>query len=106
MDKRYKAAEIVVKECFWGDYEITPEELLKRFDSEDARFKQFIFSRIIDNSSHPSRYLRMLFTMEELQTLLKRVNVFPVSRIEKRLNLVSANILETDEEIPEYSWRT
>ena len=51
--------------------------------------------------------LHVVYTsMEELQTLLKRVKVSPGSRIEKRLNLVNANILETGEEIPEYSWRT
>ncbi|MEW5817075.1 MAG: hypothetical protein AB1798_16975 [Spirochaetota bacterium] len=104
-DERYETAEVILQECFWGDYHITPEELLKRFDSGDIGFKRFIFSKVLSNSSHPSRHLRNIFTAEEVRALLDRTAISAERRRNRRLSLIRANILEMGEEIPGYSWR-
>jgi len=55
---------------FLGDCSLTADELLLRLEQQDPGFEQFLFSKIIENSRQPSRYLPMLFASQTLQTLL------------------------------------
>ena len=40
------SAQAVLRECFWGDYQMSAEELLKRLDENDPGFDRFVFSKM------------------------------------------------------------
>ena len=104
-ENKSDSASIIVKECFWGDYSITPEKILKRLEEGDFRFKVFIFSKIVENSLYPSKHLRNLFDREELATLFERYPKSSDYRRNQRLRIIKANLFGIQESIPEYSWK-
>jgi len=59
-DPRSTSARVVARECFWGDYQITAKELLDRLEADEPGFNRFLFSKIMENSSYPSRHIRAL----------------------------------------------
>ncbi len=103
--KRLQAAETVVRECFWGDYKLSPSDIVRRLHDDHQAFKRFIFSKIVDNSRHPSLLIRRLFEVEQARKLIRRNSASVNSRRAMRLKLVGANVLGDRTEIPEYSWR-
>jgi hypothetical protein len=52
-DNRTTSVQRVLKECFWGDYRISEEDILERLKSGDPGFARFLFSKIIENNRHP-----------------------------------------------------
>ena len=102
-DRRVESARIVLKECFWGDYRLTPEEILDRLEKEDVTFERFLFSKIMENSRYPSRHLQNLLPPERLQSLLERYLAQAGNK--KRVRLVAANLTGRPELAPEYRWR-
>jgi len=102
-DRRLESARIVLKECFWGDYELTPNGILDRLETQDAGFERFLFSKIMENSRYPSRHLRNLLSPERLQSLLERYLAQAGNK--KRVRLVAANLTGRPELAPEYRWR-
>lgn len=100
-DKRV-VAERVISECFWGDYKLTAEELLSRLEERDRGFDRFLFSKIMENSRQPSRYLPMLFAPEVLEPLLDRYLKMAGGR--KRVRLVAANLTGRYDLVPELQW--
>ena len=102
-DPRLESARIVVSECFWGDYHLSPQELLDRLDREDAAFERFLFSKVMENSRYPSRHLRNLFPPEKRQSLLERYLAQAGNK--KRVRLIAANMTGRFELAPEYRWR-
>jgi len=50
-DSRLESAATVQKECFWGDYLITPEQILNRLDKKDAGFQKLLFSKIMETAA-------------------------------------------------------
>jgi len=99
---RLCTAQRVVQECFWGDYRMSAQEILDRLDKGDIDFERFLFSKILDNSSYPSRHLRALFAPERLQTLLERY--LRQARHTKRVRLVAANLTGHYDLVPEEQW--
>jgi hypothetical protein len=105
-DDIYQATEVVVRECLWGDYHLTPQELADRIQtSDDMEFKTWIFSKVVDNSSHPSRYIRLFFTPETTQLLLDRSLKTARDRRAQRLRMIERNIFGKGEELMEYAWQ-
>ena len=102
-DPRLPYAKTVLQECFWGEYTLTAEDLLDRLDRQEPGFEMFIFSKIINNSRHPSRFLRILFPEARLQYFLHRE--LKRNKDRKRLRLVAANLLENFDLVPEHQWR-
>ncbi|MCF8104037.1 MAG: hypothetical protein K9K64_01015 [Desulfohalobiaceae bacterium] len=102
-DPRLPSAEAVLQECFWGDYNLSAAEILNRLDRNEPGFDRFLFSKIMNNSKHPSRYLRALFPMETLKRFLEQE--LKRSGGNKRFRLVAANIFEQYDLVPEYQWR-
>jgi hypothetical protein len=102
-DPRLESAATVQKECFWGDYLITPEQILDRLDKKDARFQKFLFSKIMENSSYPSRHLRNLFPTELLQSLIEKY--LERSGAKMRGRIIAANITGNADLAPEYRWK-
>lgn len=100
---RVISARVVLRECFWGDYRITSEELLNRLDKDEAGFDRFVFSKIVENSDYPSRHIRALFHPDKWQELLDRY--MKTGRNTKRLCLVAANMTGNYDLAKEYTWR-
>jgi hypothetical protein len=94
---------MVLEECFWGDYRLTPTELLERLEKQDVAFERFLFSKIVENSRYPSRHLRTLLPPERLHPLLERY--LAQAGDKKRVRLVAANLTGRPELAPEYRWR-
>ena len=103
LNKKKQAAIEVVQECFWGDYLVTPQDILERLEKKDAAFGRFLFSKIIENSRHPSKHLKALFPMEDLLPMLDRY--LSMSGGKKRVRLVAANITGDHSLVPELQWK-
>ena len=102
MEDRRAIADRMISECFWGDYSLTADELLLRLEQHDPGFDQFLFSKIIENSRQPSRYLPILFAPEVLQSLLGLYLHKAGNR--KRVRLVAANLTGRYDLVPELQW--
>lgn len=102
-DPRLESAGTIREECFWGDYLITPEQILERLDKNDAGFQRFLFSKIMENSRYPSRHLRNLFPPELLQSLIEKY--LERSGGKKRVRIIAANLTGNAELAPEYRWK-
>jgi len=102
-DERTASAQEVIQECFWGDYTLSAQDLLDKLKSDDLAFQHFLFSKIVENSRHPSRHLRTLYPPEQLQALLK--DYMPGARDQKRIRLIAANLTQNYALAPEYQWR-
>lgn len=101
-DHRLQSAQTVLHECFWGDYDLSARELLQRLDADDPGFARFLFSKIVENSSHPSRHLRTLFAPRMRDELLQRC--LAQSRDKQRVRLVAANLTGNHDLVPELQW--
>jgi len=77
--------------------------ILRRIDAEDVGFMRFIFSKIIENSSHPSREIRILFPRAVWEQLLNRY--MQRSGDKKRIRLVAANLTGNYDLVPEVQWK-
>ena len=102
-NQRLDSARAVLAECFWGDYTLTAQELLRRLDDGEPGFDRFLFSKIIENSRRPSRHLRNLFASDRLKFLLNRH--LEQSGANKRARLVAANLTGNYPLASEYGWR-
>lgn len=102
MDVKRQYAQKVIEECFWGDYDLSADELLLRLENGEPGFDTFIFSKIIENSSRPSVYLPVLFPAIALDALLKRY--LQVAGHKKRVRLVAANLTGQFNLVPELQW--
>ena len=101
-DKRTASAQEVIQECFWDDYTLSVQDLLAKLDSGDLAFQRFLFSKIVENSRHPSRHLRALYPPDQLQSLLK--DYMPRAQDKKRIRLIAANLTQNFSLAPEYQW--
>ena len=102
-DKRIESINTVLKECFWGEYDLTAQEVLDRLDKGDPGFRKFLFSKIIENSNYPSRHIRNLFPPEVLKSLLNEYLKHAGKK--RRIRLISANLTGDYEKAPEYRWQ-
>src|SRR6056297_3660559 len=100
-NSRQKIAQAVLEECFWGDYNLSPVELLEKLDNTNEGMDNFLFSKIIENSSHPSKYLRKLYPEDKLKVLIHQY--LDKSRQKKRIRLVAANLTGQYDLVPEYA---
>lgn len=108
-DPRLSVVRRLLRECFWGDYLLSAEEILARLDRNESGFARFIFSKIIENGSFPSRDLPLLFTAETLQALLARYLLMTEKqrgRNNQRVRLVAANLTGHYDLVPELQWQS
>ena len=99
---RLAQAGEVLQECFWGDYTLTARDIVHRLDKGEPGFERFLFSKIIENSRHPSRHIRTLFAPERIQPLLQEYMQKAGRR--QRVRLVAANLSGQYHLSPEYAW--
>jgi hypothetical protein len=102
-DNRMINARTVLRECFWGDYQMSAEELLRRLDKDEPGFDRLVFSKIVENSAYPSRHIRALFHPDKWRTLMDRY--MKTGRNAKRLRLVAANMTGNYDLAKEYAWK-
>ena len=102
-DPRMASVKVVLRECFWGEYHLSTQEILDRLDRNEPGFNRFLFSKIIENSRHPSRTIRNLFPPAVLEDLLERY--LEQAGEKKRLRLIAANLTGNYHQAPEYQWR-
>jgi hypothetical protein len=88
-DKR-KVLEAVLKECFWGDYSISPREAEEKLAEEDGAFERFLAGRIVSDSPFPSARLKALFPEKKLRPLLD--SLILTGRAAQRRSLAKAVI--------------
>ena len=100
---RMLSAQAVLRECFWGDYQITSEGLLNWLEKDEAGFDRFVFSKIVENSDYPSRHIRALFHPDKWRKLVDRY--MKSGRNTKRVRLVAANMTGNYDLAKEYAWR-
>jgi hypothetical protein len=96
-----EALATVIEECFWGDYDFSPEEALERLRKGDEGFERFLAGRIVADSPFPSNRLRRLFPPERLPAILD--SIAATGRAKRRLSLARAVILNEPWEL-EPSW--
>jgi len=102
-DLKMSSARAVLRECFWGDYDLTAEDILDRLKKNEPGFNRFLFSKIIENSPYASRHLRNLFAPNLLEELLEQYS--KQARDKKRLRLITANITGHYDNVPEHQWQ-
>ena len=102
-DQRIESINVVLKKCFWGEYNLTAQEILSRLDKKDKLFSKFLFSKIIESSSHPSRHIKNIFAPQILKPLLEEY--LKKGKEKKRFSLISVNLTGDYDNVPEYQWR-
>ena len=102
-DPRMASVKVVLQECFWGEYNLSAQDILNRLDRNEPGFNRFLFSKIIENSRHPSQHIRNLFPPAVLENLLERY--LEQAGEKKRLRLIAANLTSNHNKAPEYQWR-
>lgn len=102
-DERLAAARQALEQCFWGDYALSAEEIVRRLDEDGQAFKRFLFGRIADNARYPSRLLRRLFSPEEIESILA-ATVHQDRWSDLRHRLIRSNLTGDRSLVPERSW--
>ena len=97
--------EEIIRDCFWGDYSYTVEDIKKELASGDERFRLFLFSKILNNSRYPSKFIRELFDEDEVRLYLSKIPERQSERESRRRQLVRANVLGEISEIKGLKWR-
>jgi hypothetical protein len=87
-EEKRKVLELVLKECFWGDYSISPREAEKKLADEDGAFERFLAGRIVTDSPFPSARLKALFPKKKLRPLLDSLSL--TGRADARRSLAKA----------------
>ena len=94
----------MIKECFW-DIDIDEADIKKMARGSDFRKKQFIFDKILLNSTKMLNDLN-IFDTKELKELLSRTEVpqFNNAHVLRRKNLVEVYFFNADLLISELKW--
>jgi len=96
--------ENILKNCFW-DYNFTEEEILNIVNGNDFAQKQFLFRKILLNSTRVLTDLK-IFNHEELKTMIEtfKVPTFNHDYIFRRHNIVEVYFLDKPLLIDELKW--
>ena len=106
-EEKVRIAETILKECFWGDYSYSEQELIRIAEKGSWHEKKFLFGKIIYNALHTSFSLR-LFSLPDLKKLYEGFKVsFNKDMVQRKLSLSKAILLgEYNEEIlARYRWK-
>ncbi len=94
----------VKKECFW-DIKISKEEILSAIKGKNKREKQFVFEKILLNSTKMFMDLKY-FAKDELEDLLSNFEIpkFNNKYILRRKNLAEVYFFDKELLIDELKW--
>lgn len=96
-----------MKEVFWGDYKIDKKEVIKLIKNGNNFDKNFLFEKILYNSSNILKDLNY-FTKKDLTELLKNYkikNSYKKNFILKRLKILKYLYLGQKQDIKELKWK-
>jgi len=98
--------ERIKKECFW-DYDASSEWIKNVAEGDDLNQKQFIFEKILLNSTRLFEDLN-IFNQKDLKMLIEnyRTPAFNKQYCERRKNLVEVYFLNKPLTIKELQWIT
>lgn len=105
METLDSAIEDVLKECFWGDYNYSIQDIKKELESGNRKFGLFLFTKILNNARYPSRYIRILFPLNDVSEYLNAIQPGTRDYDELRRKLVMSNVLGVVQDIRELSWK-
>ena len=96
--------ENILKNCFW-DYNFTEKEILNIVNGNDFAKKQFLFRKILLNSTRVLTDLK-IFNHQELKTMIEafKVPTFNHDYIFRRHNIVEVYFLDKPLLIDELKW--
>ncbi len=94
----------ILKECFW-DVDMQASEIKEIISGQDFRKKQFLFEKILLNSTKMLRDLSM-FESSELQGLLDNIKIpsFNYDYVFRRKNIVEVYFFNSKLLIDELKW--
>jgi hypothetical protein len=104
-NNRLQAAQQFVDECIWGDYSLSPKDIIENLDSKKYGFESFLFSKIVENAKHPSSLLKALLPKARILELLDTYQGQGAGRSQKRIRLIKANLTGNFDLVPECAWR-
>lgn len=102
-----KRAEKIREQCFWGDYSLTVQDILRIAENGTYAEKKFLFQKIIYNASFIS-YCLGIFQKEDLKTLFNDMVIsFRKNDIERKILLSKAVLLDEKEDslLEDYRWK-
>ena len=104
-EEKIKIVKKIIKECFWGDYNICTDDILYIINNGSKREKLFLFNKIIRNSRKATLLLKV-FQQEELSDFLTsfRISNFNKSYLEKKIFALQKNLLDIDTQIKGLEW--
>jgi len=96
--------ERIKKDCFW-DYNITSEWIKNVIEGDDFNKKQFIFEKILLNSTRLFEDLN-IFNQQDLKMLIENYKspIFNEKYCERRKNLVEVYFLNKPLTVKELQW--
>ncbi len=94
----------LIKDCFW-EYNFTAADVKKIIKSGNMREKQFLFEKILANSTHLFRDLK-IFTRDNLEILIGSYTVPAFNReyLSRRKNMVEYHFFNQELTIEELKW--
>jgi len=94
----------LISDCFW-EYNFTSEDLDQIITSGDPRKNQFIFGKILANSTYLLKDLK-IFPLEKLASLVDSYTVpkFNYDFLYRRKNIVEFHFFEKDLTLEELKW--
>jgi len=103
-DPTYAKYQQLLKDCFW-EYNFTPADLNKIITSDNVREKQFLFEKILANSTQLLHDLK-IFPQAELKFLVDRYKVptFNHEYLARRKNIVEYHFFNQELTIEELKW--
>ena len=94
----------IQKECFW-DAAINEKSFYDIIDSQDMKKKQYLFEKILLNSTKMLKDLEN-FDRDELKTLLENINIsnFNKAHTLRRKNIAEVYFFDKELQIDELKW--
>ncbi|RME91421.1 MAG: hypothetical protein D6767_05225 [Candidatus Hydrogenedentota bacterium] len=103
--EKLQAAEEILRDCFWGDYNLTAEQIVQIAEQGTDYDKRFLFGKIIANARNIFITLR-IFSEKDLAKLLDSfmIPAFRKEFFEKRINIAKHLLLGRQVNLPQYEW--
>jgi len=96
-----------MKEIFWGDYRLDEKDIAKLANSNNQKELNFLFGKILYNSKNLLKDMQ-IFNKDKLKEILKNYKIKSSYKKDfalRRLKILRALYLGTDEKIRGLSWK-
>lgn len=102
--QKKEIAQRILKECFWGNTNLTPSEILERIN--DYNFAKWIFSAIFENSKNMTLMLSII-KKEWVKEFIKarKIGRFKQDYFQERLDALICIYLDRTHQIKGRVWK-